>query len=94
MVTNTRIFGHALSGVALLGGAHAVISNNVIGACSIAAKGAAPGLLVGAGVSDFIVNGNHIGDVFRGESSAATSYGVEVLSGPSDRYVVRGPIIN
>ena len=88
MVVNTRIFGHALSGVEIAGGAHATLSNNVIGANSIARPGLASGVLVRAGVSDFILQGNHVGDVFSGQGSSGTRYGVEVERGSSDRYVI------
>ena len=88
MVTNTRIFGHRLSGVEIAGGAHATFTNNIIGACSIAGRGVASGVLVKAGVSDFIIQGNHIGDVFDGQNSSNTKFGVEIEAGPSDRYVV------
>lgn len=88
MVTNTRVFGHRLSGVEIAGGAHATFTNNIIGACSIAGRGVASGVLVKAGVSDFIIQGNHIGDVFDGQNSSNTKFGVEIEAGPSDRYVV------
>ena len=88
MMTNTRVFGHALSGVVLAGGAHCTLSNNIVGACSHAEPGKNSGILVRAGVSDFIIQGNHIGDVFRGENTSSTKYGVEVEAGAGDRYVI------
>lgn len=88
MVTNTRIFGHRLSGIEIAGGAHATFTNNIIGACSIAGKSVASGVLVKAGVSDFIIQGNHIGDVFDGQDSSNTRFGVEIEAGLSDRYIV------
>ena len=88
MVTNTRIFGHRLSGIEIAGGAHATFTNNIIGACSIAGKGVASAVLVRAGVSDFIIQGNHIGDVFDGQGSSNTRFGVQIEPGLSDRYVV------
>ena len=97
MVTNTRVFGHRLSGVEIAGGAHATFTNNIIGACSITGRGVASGVLVKAGVSDFIIQGNHIsdvfegnhiGDVFDGQNSSNTKFGVEIEAGPTDRYVV------
>ena len=90
MVTNSRIFGHHLSGIELWGGAHTLISNNVIGANSAAGVGVASGIFVATNVSDFIVSHNHVGDVFRGSSSAMSRWGVEIQKGSSDRYVVTG----
>eukprot|EP01043_Picozoa_sp_COSAG02_P044871 COSAG02_NODE_4048_length_5862_cov_18.270692_7_plen_571_part_00 len=90
MVTNTRFFGHRLSGIEIAGGAHATFTNNIIGANSIAGKRVASGVLVKAGVSDFIIQGNHIGDVFDGQDSSNTKFGVEVEPGLSDRYIVSG----
>lgn len=88
MMTNTRVFGHALSGVEIAGGVHATFSNNIIGACSVAGKGLASGILVKAGVSDFIIQGNHVGDVFDGSTSSNAKFAVEIETGGSDRYIV------
>jgi len=86
MVVNTRIFGHALSAVELRGGVHTTMTNNIIGASSIRNPGSLPAILVRSGVSDFIIQGNHIGDIFRGQNLTSTSYGVQVEAGSSDRY--------
>ena len=72
----------------MAGGAHCTLSNNIVGACSHAEPGKNSGILVRAGVSDFIIQGNHIGDVFRGENTSSTKHGVEVEAGASDRYVI------
>jgi hypothetical protein len=88
MVVNTRIFGHALAGVELSGGAHTTFTNNVISANSIAKAGASPGIRVRAGVSNFILQGNHIGNVFHGQKTSSTSFGIEVEPGSSNNYVI------
>lgn len=72
----------------MAGGAHTLITNNVIGDNSIRAPGLTSGVVVRAGVSDWIVQGNHVGGVFKGQSTSATKYGVEVEAGVSDRYVI------
>lgn len=87
LVTNTRFFGHALSAVELRGGAHTMLTNNIIGASSIRSPGTRAAVLVRSGVSDFIIQGNHIGNVFRSQSSTGTSWGVQVEPGSSDRYL-------
>ena len=90
MVVNTRFFGHYLSAVELAGGAHTLLSNNIISASSLRQCGAVSGVLVRANVSDFILQGNHIGNVFRGEGEVCTKFGVEIGPGLSDRFVVSG----
>ena len=87
MVTNTRFFGHALQAIELGGGAHTLLSNNVITENSIAARGNASGVLVRANVSDFIVQGNHIGDLAW--AGASQRHGVCVEAGGSDRARLR-----
>lgn len=60
MMTNSRVFGHMKgAGVEIAGGAHATLTNNIIGAN-------ANGVLVRSGVSDFILQGNHVGNIFKG----------------------------
>lgn len=86
---NSRIFGHNQSGIVLGGGAHALISNNIIGDNSNGASGQSSGILVLAGVSDFVLSANHIGAVFHGQSSSNQKAGVEIEPGESDRYVVQ-----
>ena len=59
MMTNSRVFGHMKgAGVEIAGGAHATLTNNIIGAN-------ANGVLVRSGVSDFILQGNHVGNISR-----------------------------
>ena len=43
-----------------------------------------------ANVNDFIIQGNHIGNVFSNQVSAATKYGIEIEAGTSNQYVVLG----
>uniref|UniRef100_A0A7S2FP30 Right handed beta helix domain-containing protein n=1 Tax=Haptolina brevifila TaxID=156173 RepID=A0A7S2FP30_9EUKA len=86
MVTNCRFFGHALSAIELAGGAHATIGNNIISENSIATPGKASGILVRPGVSDFIIQGNHVGTLTT--TTSTTRYGIEIQPGASDRYVV------
>jgi hypothetical protein len=74
-IVNTRIFGHNRSGVVIAGGAHALVSNNLIGDNSIAGMGLYPGVSVASGVSDFIFTSNHIGAIFRGQQSSAQKAG-------------------
>ena len=62
-------------------GAHTTLSNNIIGAN-------ANGVLVRSGVSDFIIQGNHVGNIFKGSGSISQKHGVEIEAGSSDRYVV------
>ena len=90
MMTNSRVFGHHLAGVDLAGGAHALLSNNIIGCNSIAGPNASSGVIVRAGVSDFIIQGNHVGNVFKGSSAGLQRHGVEIALGASDNYVVSG----
>ena len=66
MVTNSRFFGHYKSAVELQGGAHTLLSNNIFSASSLRACGNYSGVLVKSNVSDFILQGNHIGNVFGG----------------------------
>ena len=81
-MTNSRVFGHTKgAGVEIMGGAHAVLTNNIIGANKI-------GILVHGGVSDFIIQGNHIGDIFKGSGTTSQAHGVQIQAGASDRYVV------
>jgi hypothetical protein len=87
---NSRIFGHNQSGIVLGGGAHALISNNMIGDNSVGGVGQHSGVLVLAGASDFILSTNHIGAVFKGQASSAQKAGVEIEAGVSDGYVVQG----
>ena len=90
MVTNSRIFGHARSGIELLGGVHTIIANNVIGDNSNVGRGVASGIFVAANVSDFIISNNHIGAVFSGQGAANTKWGIEIEKGNSARYVITG----
>jgi hypothetical protein len=87
MMTNSRIFGHHLAGIEIAGGAHTLISNNIIGDNSIAAPNASSGILVRSGASDFVLVGNHVGSVFRGQTGSAQRHGVEIEPGASDRWV-------
>ena len=80
-MTNSRVFGHRKAGLELAGGSHAVIAHNMIGANG-------NGILVRANVSDFIIQGNHIGAVFKGGVPTSQLHGVEIQSGSSDRYLV------
>jgi hypothetical protein len=43
---------------------------------------------VAAGVSDWIVQGNHIGSVFAGQTQSNTAFGVQVAAGASTAFVV------
>lgn len=86
MVTNSRFFGHALSAIVLAGGAHTTISNNVMTENSIAKSGLASGIVVHSGVSDFIIQGNHIGTLST--TTSTTAHGIDVHRGASDRYVI------
>ncbi len=45
---------------------------------------------VAAGVSDFVIQGNHIGNVFANQAQASTAHGVMIEAGASDRFVVAG----
>ena len=58
-----------------------VVSNNVMTENSIGAVQNASGVLVRAGVSDFVIQGNHIGS----DASVTQKYGVEVERGLSTR---------
>merc|ERR1712216_132527 len=77
MVVNTRFFGHALSAIEIAGGKHASFMNNILGENSLAMHNASSGVHVRAGVSDFIIQGNHIGSI----ASATHKYGIEVEDG-------------
>ena len=90
MVTNSRFFGHALSAIRLEGGDHALISNNVIGDSSIRTAALHSAIEVAPAVSNFVVQGNHIGSVFRGQGSSGTKFGVAIEAGSSDNFVVAG----
>ena len=80
-MTNTRVFGHHGAGVEIAGGAHATLSNNIIGANG-------NGILVRAGASDFVIQGKHIGNVFKGAGTTSQAHSVQIEVGDSDRYVV------
>ena len=81
-MSNSRVFGHLKgAGVEIAGGAHITLSNNIIGAN-------ANGVLVRSGVSDFIIQGNHIGNIFKGSGATTQEHGVEIEAGSSNRYVV------
>jgi len=93
MVTNSRFFGHYMSAIELQGGSHTLISNNIISASSIRHCGQYSGLLVRSNVSDFLIQGNHIGNVFGGKQAQAimcTKHGIEIEKGDGDRFVVTG----
>ena len=90
MVTNSRFFGHYLSAVELQGGSHTLLANNIISASSLRHCGVLSAVLVRSNVSDFILQGNHIGNVFGGPQGASmcTRFGVEIEPGVGDRFVV------
>ena len=78
MLTNSRIFGNHGDGITLCGGVHGQISNNVIADNGVQpATGAASGIKVCANVSNFVIQGNHIGAAMKGQRKwAGTNYGV------------------
>jgi hypothetical protein len=39
-------------------------------------------------VSDIIIQGNHVGNIFKGSGVTSQAHGVEVQPGGSDRYIV------
>lgn len=93
MVTNTRIFGHHAAGILLAGGAHSMITNNVIGMNNIGRRNSS-GVLIKAGVSDFALHSNHVGVVLMNgpnpAARASTRYGIEIEPGSSNRYAIVG----
>ena len=87
-VTNSRIFGHSLSGIVLGGGRHHLFTNNIVGDNSIVGVNVSSGILVKENVSDFIITSNHVGAVFKQQIQSQHKYGIEIEKGSSNHYII------
>jgi hypothetical protein len=92
LLTNSRIFGNAQTGILLNGGVDTCINNCAIGDNGTQTPNTYNGITVASGVSKFAITGNKIGDGI-GTTANQQAYGVYIFTGASDYYQVIGNIL-
>eukprot|EP00041_Stephanoeca_diplocostata_P011041 m.179360 g.179360 ORF g.179360 m.179360 type:complete len:340 (-) comp18390_c0_seq4:110-1129(-) len=86
-LSNCRISGHNQNGVWVQGGTHLILHGNIIADNSRQGPRVASGVNISSGVSNFVITGNVVGAV-QSERSGKQAYGIAVLPGASDHYVI------
>jgi hypothetical protein len=84
---NCRMLNNGLNGVSVAFGTNICIDNCSIAGNSVSSSNVSDGIVVSAAITDFRLVDNRVGPV--GTATNTQRFGINILAGASDRYIVR-----